>query len=225
MPGQPTPSPALSLSPLVWFTAILPLATMHLSWLLASWEGYIHWCLPYWADCTSISKTGRNGLAYFVFKGGMIATATQLVALWILNRHWLRSLGAEPSRLIPVLGAIASVALLVYTLSLGHAGDTFRLLRRFGVVAYLGLSFILLALTAHHLLNTRLHSSGKKMLAYSAALLAIALLSLVLDAWLGKAYDRIEDAFEWWLILLLNIQLLWLASLWQRSKLVISIDH
>jgi len=225
MPGQPTPSPALSLSPLVWFTAILPLVTMHLSWLLASWEGYIHWCLPYWADCTSISKTGRNGLAYFVFKGGMIATATQLVALWILNRHWLRSLGAAPSRLMPVLGAIASLALLVYTLSLGHAGDTFRLLRRFGVVAYLGLSFILLALTAHHLLNTRLRSNGKKMLAYSAALLAIALFSLVLDAWLGKAYDRIEDAFEWWLILLLNIQLLWLASLWQRSKLVISIDH
>ena len=196
---------------------------MHLSWLLASWEGYIHWCLPYWADCTSISKTGRNGLAYFVFKGGMIATATQLVALWILNRHWLRSLGAEPSRLMPVLGAIASVALLIYTLSLGHAGDTFRLLRRFGVVAYLGLSFILLALTAHHLLDTRLRSSGEKMLAYSAALLAIALFSLVLDAWLGKAYDRIEDAFEWWLILLLNIQLFWLARLWKRSGLAISI--
>ena len=223
MHSHTTPSAPLPLGHLAWFSALLPLVTMHLSWLLASWEGYIHWCVPYWADCTSISKTGRNGLAYFVFKGGMIATATQLVALWILNRHGLRSLGAGPSRLMPVLGTIASVALLTYTLSLGHAGDTFRLLRRFGVVAYLGLSFILLAITAHHLLSTRLRRSGQKMLAYSAALLAIALFSLVLDAWMGSDYDRIEDAFEWWLILLLNLQLFWLARLWKGSELAISI--
>lgn len=225
MPHPQHSAPSLFISQLAWFTAFLPLVTMHVSWLLASWEGYIPWCNPYWADCTSISKTGRNGIAYFVFKGGMIATAIQLIAVWIVNRLWLRSLGATPSIAIPLIGAIASLALILYTLSLGHAGDTFRLLRRFGVVAYLGLSFVLLVMTAKHLLATSLHRSGRAMLAYCAMVLAIALFSLVLDGWMGGAYDRIEDAFEWWLILLLNLQLFWLASLWQRSKLAISIVH
>jgi hypothetical protein len=48
-------------------------------------------------------------------------------------------------------------------------------------------------------------------------LLGLGVLSLVLDAVLGAGYQRFEDAFEWWLALLLNGYFLLLARLWQRE--------
>lgn len=202
---------------LCFLAAALSLATIHLSWLLASLEGFIHWCNPYWADCVSISKTGRNGIAYFVFKGGIITACVLQALVWWLCAYWLQSLASSRGRALPWLGMAAALALVVYTLSLGHAGDTFRLLRRFGVVLFIALSFICLVLCAAGLQQSRLKGAGNGLLAYSLFTLTLALGSLVLDAVMGEDYNRIENAFEWWLLLLLNLQLFWLAHLWRRS--------
>ncbi|WP_082633364.1 hypothetical protein [Lacimicrobium alkaliphilum] len=198
-------------------TGLLPMLTMHLSWLAASIQGHLEWCNPYWLHCHSVSSTGRYGLGYFIFKGGMIPALVLLSWYWWLNQQWLNRLSNHHSQKLCVLGLIASPALLIYTLSLGHVGDTFYLLRRAGVVIYLGLTFIaqllLSAALARHI------TQGKVLLRLSFATLAIALFSLLLDALPAVDYKSMEDAFEWLLILLLNLHVLIVAWLWKIHNL------
>ena len=47
----------LSFVPVV--VALLPLAAIHLCYLLAAYLGHVPWCLPYVDSCTSISAAGR----------------------------------------------------------------------------------------------------------------------------------------------------------------------
>lgn len=122
--------------------ALVPMLTIHLSWLVSSAQGHLQWCNPYWLDCHSVSATGRYGLAYFIFKGGMIPALVLLACYWWINQQWLHIVTTNRSQKLFLLGITASFALLIYTLSLGHVGDTFYLLRRAGVVIYLGLTFI-----------------------------------------------------------------------------------
>ncbi len=206
-------------SHLAYLAAATLLLTMHLSFFVSVWQGYIDWCNPYWADCVSISRSGRHGLAYFIFKGGMLPAALMLAVFWQLNCLWLRSMDIRDRacRMLVALGWIASLALLIYTLSLGHSGETFRSLRRFGVVSFLGLSFINFALLASALKKTPLQRQGRYLQNSSAAILTVAILSLALDALLGAGYDRLENAFEWWLVLLLISQLFGVALMWERS--------
>lgn len=202
--------------PLPLGTAILILATIHSAFALTVWQGYIPFCVPYWADCISISHSGRHGIAYFVFKGGMIPATVLLGFFWHLCQAWLSQLGIRQAGLTGI-AACASLALLVYTLALGHSGDTFRLLRRFGVVLFFGLSFVNFALLARALAKTPLRQPAHLLSRACAVILGIALFSLGLDAALGDHYDRLENAFEWWLTLLLIALLAWVGWLWRRT--------
>ena len=66
-------------------------------------------------------------------------------------------------------------------------------------------------------LSEGLAKQGKRLLRFSAAILALATVSLVLDLGLGDDYDRVENTFEWWLVLLLNLHLAWIVALWRTS--------
>ena len=198
--------------------AVLPLITIHACFIIALLEGHIHGCVPYALDCVSVSHTGRYGSAYFVFKGGMIVTTVLLFMTWHLMRFWLEALGSQRRPSLFWLALIGSLALLIYTLALGHTGDTFYLLRRFGVVLFLLCTFIAQVNCANAVSHIpTLQTSGHKLLRFSAVILAIAIFSLVLDAAMGGTYDRVENAFEWWLILLLNVQQWRLVSLWRKT--------
>ncbi|WP_372749369.1 hypothetical protein [Litorivivens sp.] len=201
---------------LPWATALLLLATLHTSFAITGWEGFISWCNPYWADCISISHSGRHGLAYFVFKGGMIPAAVLLWLFWYLNTHWLTTIGQRQAGLIAI-ASVASLALLVYTLVLGHSGDGFRTLRRFGVVLFFGLNFVNFVLLAKALFRSHQPQLGRVLTRASAVTLGVALISLLLDALLGDAYDRLENAFEWWLSLMLTGLLVYVGQLWQHT--------
>jgi hypothetical protein len=56
-------------------------------------------------------------------------------------------------------------------------------------------------------------------------MLLIGILSVILDVVLGTNYDRMEDAFEWTLALLLNIYFAALALCWrcEDARLVVRI--
>ena len=132
----------LSPVPIAWLAALLPLVTIHLCFVVSAAEGHIDWCLPYWDGCSSISRAGRHGTAYFLFKGGMIPALVMQALFWTLNRRWLRACGGPDQRSLMIMGWVAAFCLLLYTLTLGHRGDTFHLLRRIGVMGYFGLTFI-----------------------------------------------------------------------------------
>jgi len=201
--------------------ALVPLLTIHLTFFVSVIEGYVSFCIPYWDSCTSISRTGRHGTAYFIFKGTMLPAAIVGVLFWWGNRVWLAQLGLRSTSVawVPWLGLVAGLALGAYTVALGHEGDGFNLMRRIGVVLYLSLTFLCELLISGAL---RLHPSWSRpargLLGLCQLTLAVGILSVLLNAFAPELYRRTDDAFEWVFALLINVHALWLALLWRRSR-------
>ncbi|MGM0767946.1 MAG: hypothetical protein ACQEV6_07970 [Pseudomonadota bacterium] len=210
--------------PLWWLAlaaGLIPLLTIHTTFLVSILEGHVSFCIPYWDSCTSISRTGRHGTSYFIFKGTMLPAAILGILFWWLNGRWLQQLGVytRGAAWVPWLGLVACVALGAYTLALGHAGEGFNLIRRIGVVLYFALTFICELLVSAGLRTHPLwHRSGTRLLNLCQLTLCVGILSVILDGVVPEFYDRKDDAFEWILALLINAHALWLAWLWRKSR-------
>lgn len=210
--------------PLWWIaitTALIPLITIHTTFIVSAMEGYVDWCVPYWDSCASISRTGRHGTSYFIFKGTMLPAALLGMTFWWLNARWLRTLGTagKSPAWLPWLGLVAGIALGAYTLALGHRGDEFQLIRRIGVVLYFALTFIAQLLLSASLQTVhRWSQSGRYLLKLCQMVLAVGLVSVAMDGVAPVLHERFEDAFEWVLALMINLHALWVAILWRRTR-------
>ena len=235
---------AWPLWPLPLACSALLLLASHGSWLLAVATGHLGWCIPYGPDCHSISATGRELPARLLFKPLLIAGATLLVLHWFLVARWLRGLGVGGSRppRMAWLGAAGALCLIPYAAALGEGGDSALLLRRLGAVLGFSLSFLAQLLLVDALSRPAPSCRHDSVLATAppttaatvatlpwqrnegllrlswwlvVAMLALGLASALLApfAW----HDRIDDGIEWWLALLLNLNLALTAPLWRRS--------
>lgn len=211
----------------LWWLALaaglLPLLTIHTTFTVSVLEGHVQACVPYWDNCTSISRTGRHGSAYFIFKGAMLPAALLGLLFWWLNAAWLRQLGCRPraSAWLPWLGLVAGLALAAYTMALGHGGDTFNLIRRIGVVLYFALTFInQLLLSAALKGHVTWGETGQRLLWLCQFTLTVGMVSVFMEGLLPALHDQVENAFEWVLALLLNVHAIWVALLWRRSGYV-----
>jgi hypothetical protein len=214
---------SLRIWPLALLCAALPFITIHLSFLVSAVEGNVRWCFPYWETCSSISRAGRYGTAYFIFKGGMIPASVLMVFYWTLNRVWLRGLQLTGGTALPWLGLVSSLALLIYTLALGHAGDLFNLMRRAGVIGWFGLTFIAqLQLGALLRAHPQWGHAGRRLVQLSLLTLLLGLVSVVVGLVVPERHDELENAFEWTLALLLNLHAFAIALLWRRSGFALS---
>lgn len=209
--------------PLWWVAlaaSLIPLLTFQTTYVVSALEGHVPWCVPYWDSCTSISRTGRYGTSYFIFKGTMMPAAVAGAVFWLLNGRWLRQLGAQGASVawLTWLGFGACLGLVIYTLVLGHIGETYFAIRRVGVILYFSLTFI-----AQLLISSRLRllphwsRQGQRLLWLCELTLAIGIVSVILQGVVPDVYDNIDDAFEWTFALLINIHALWVAMLWRRS--------
>jgi hypothetical protein len=63
------------------------------------------------------------------------------------------------------------------------------------------------------------------MLRICLLLLALGVLTVALDAWDEDVYDAVEDAFEWNLSLLLQLNFLLGYVLWRRAGLTLDLRH
>jgi hypothetical protein len=202
-------------------TGLVPLLTIHATFAISVLEGYVELCVPYWDSCTSISRTGRYGTSYFIFKGTMLPAALLGILFWWLNSRWLRQLGVHSSGVawIPWLGLVASVSLGAYTMALGHEGDGFNLIRRIGVVLYFSLTFICELLVSAGLRSHPLWKHiGMRLLNLCQITLGVGILSVILEGAVPAFHDTREDAFEWILAFLINAHALWLAFLWRKNR-------
>ena len=201
--------------------ALVPLLTIHITFAVSVLEGHVSLCIPYWDSCTSISRTGRHGTSYFIFKGTMLPAALLGILFWWLNSRWLRQLGIHTrgTAWIPWLGLIASVSLAAYTLALGHSGDGFNLIRRIGVVLYFSLTFICELLVSSGLRShPQWNRTGTRLLQFCLATLSVGIVSVIIDGVAPEFHDTKDDAFEWVLALMINLHALWLALLWRRNR-------
>ncbi len=217
-----TTSPtAARLAPLAWATALLPLVTMHVCYLLSASEQLVPWCLPWFEGCTSISRASRSGIAYFVFKAGMLPACVFMLLFWWSNRYWLRQLGVEPG-VWWWLGMLAALPLALYTVVLGHAGETPYMLRRIGVVGFFGLTFLAQLGLSASLRHSAMSAAGRSLLRLCGFTLLVGIVSLILGVIWPEHYDTMDDGFEWALAVLINLHTLWVAWLWQRSGFAVN---
>lgn len=231
MPGDRGTFP---LHRLVWAQALLPFVTIHLTYLVSAFHGQVEWCVPYWESCTSISATGREVPAKFLFKLGMIPAALIAIALWWLTAQWRRQAAptshARSLALLPWIGAAAAIFLILYTVTLGEEGEAAGTLRRSGVILAFALTYLaqllmtrLLGELATARADPWLQAWHARLLALMVLLLCVGLLSLALDAALGPRYDEVEDAFEWVMALLLNLYFAGLALVLRREGVSVAL--
>lgn len=210
----------LRLADLAWCCAILPFLTTHVCYLMAAYGGHVDWCVPYWDSCTSISATGRQLPEKVLFKLGMLPAALLSMLFWWGLFQWIAKnpdQGESGPKKLPVtmlvIGTLAALFLMLYTLALGEQGDTYQRVRRTGITLSFAFTFMAQLLSTRLLANS---GSGPakiwrpRLLALLICLLLVGLTSVVLDGLLGDDYDAMEDAFEWWMALMLNG---WYASI------------
>jgi hypothetical protein len=207
-PTWPGPDPAR----LAFACFLLPVTVVHACYALATAAGYLPACVPYLDGCTSISATGRHGLAYLVFKAGILPTAALLALFWRAAGDWLGELGdgsERARRWVRWLGFTGAAFLVLYTVFLGHKGDFYNLMRRFGVTLYFGASYLAVIVLVSRL--ERLARAGstavprrlrRGLVALVTVLLALGLGSIPVSNFVADK-DPIENAIEWVFTLLL----------------------
>lgn len=207
--------------------ALLLFVAAHLAWWLSLRAGYIEPCNPYWDGCTSISRAARHGLGNHLFRLLALPCAVLLAAHWWLASRWVG--GSAPSRLLAVLGAAAAVALGVYAAFLGTEGAAYGFLRRYGITVFFGCGYL-----AQLLFLRRWRGSVRPlqripwgaMLAVCIAMLLLGVVNVVADAMMQDRdrQDRLENALEWQLGLLLAFWYLLQAWAWRAQRLLLSLD-
>ncbi|KAF1715802.1 hypothetical protein CSC71_00740 [Pseudoxanthomonas sangjuensis] len=204
------------------------LVAAHLAWWLSIRGGYIEACNPYWHGCTSISRAARHGLGNYLFRLLMLPNALLLAIHWWLCRHWLRGTGGERdaagARLLAI-GLVSAHALAVYVAFLGTQGHVYAFMRSYGVVLYFGFGY-LAQLVFVYLAGKRGRLPPGMTLAMKALcglMLALGLFKLGCDLLVDdeQAKDRIADAVEWQLGLLLAGWYLLQAWAWRGERVLL----
>ena len=203
------------------FTGLIPIVSVHLTYLISASQGFVPWCIPYVDSCVSISATGRYGAAFFLFKGTMIPAAMLLMAFWFLSFLWLRRLGDHgryPTAIF-YIGVIGAIFLIVYTVALGAAGETLRLQRRIGITIYFAFTFFSQLLMTYRLgvLKDTKIRIYLQMISYTV--LAVGLCTVALGLLLDNYEQDYENAFEWVAALLIHLYFLVIWYAWRQDKL------
>jgi hypothetical protein len=220
----------INVRPIALWAALLPFLAVNLTYLLAASQGLVDWCFPYIDSCTSISATGRHPPASYLFRATMIPAALFMMAYWWLTHAWLAQVGQDSPafgrrmhRAMLILGVLACLGLIMYVTVLGEVGQAWRMQRRTGAVLFFSFTFLAQLLLVAQLRWLRRHlprvpaALPTAMLVNCITLLLLGVLTVILDAWDGTWYDTVEDAFEWVLALLLQVNFLFGYLLWRRA--------
>ncbi|HET6397276.1 MAG TPA: hypothetical protein VFF91_10595 [Pseudoxanthomonas sp.] len=214
-----------------WMLPLAIAATMlvsaHLAWALSVQAGHIEACNPYWDGCTSISRAARHGLGNHLFRLLMLPCALLLALHWWLAGEWLRqgdARGADGAWLL-AFGIAAAQALAVYVAFLGTDGPAYAFLRRYGVTVYFGCGYLaqLWFLRIARRRGRLRRPMRMAMAGVCLAMLGIGVFKLLADLTLDDParMDRLENALEWQLGLLLAGWYLLQAWLWRGERVAL----
>jgi hypothetical protein len=202
----------------------LPLVSVHLTAVIAMSFDNIITCIPYYSNCYSISATGRGYPEYFVFKGLLIPTAIFMMAYWLMLHQWIIQLSHKKLRpcTVTTMGIIASIALIVYTVTLGAEGEPYALARRIGVVFYFAFTSFghLILLRYLDKLETEqldIVEQQNRLLISATVLIGTAILSAFVGFIWDEFWDNWENAYEWWFSLLMISMFYQVAIMWQKT--------
>lgn len=217
-------------------TGLLPIIAVFGSYWIAASSGHVPACNPFLDGCTSVSATGRQPPASYLFKGAMLPQSIILSCYWLFNVAWLRALtvsaGQVPrnTSVIATFGVTGSLFLILYVSFLGSQEPFYEFMRRYGVYMYFLLNVIAQIVLATKVLPVarglrmqRLVNLTMVQLVLAWFPFALGALNLVLKATLensGPAESRIEWIFA------MQMQLFFLVSYfsWKETAFSMTFD-
>ncbi|WP_334028479.1 hypothetical protein [Alteromonas sp. P256] len=209
----------------------LPFIAVHTTLLIGIFVGNLEPCNPYWSSCHSISATGRQYPEFFVFKALLIPTAVLMSAYWLLLYQWVQQVteGAYKAKPLVLMGIIASIALVIYTVTLGAEGNAYGLARRIGVIFYFAFSAFAHLLLLGYVDKVDTHHlnivTEQNRLSISATILIVtAIFSAIVGYVFPEFWDEWENAYEWWFSLLMISMFYQVGSMWKKTQFSLSLS-
>ena len=135
---------------LFWFGSVI-------GYIYAGLEQYVPWCIPHFEGCTSVSKAGRYGTSFYLFKLLLIPATVLLFIFWIDLYRWQRFqriLSTRLTLLILVCGCIGAIFLITHLTALGLECDICRTVRNYGTKGFFVFSITALWILYFHLRST-----------------------------------------------------------------------
>ena len=109
----------------------VPVLTVIIAYFFSSLGGYVEWCLPLLDGCTSISKVGRYGISFYLYKILIIPSVILMIIFW-----YQVNLNIYQSKLLLFLSTTSCIFLIIYLLALGFDGKIYRFMREIGIFLF-----------------------------------------------------------------------------------------
>jgi hypothetical protein len=213
---------ATDVSALPLWAAVLSLVTFNACYLVAVSLDHLPACVPYLSGCTSVSSTARMPPESLIFKVGMLPLAPiVLLTWWRLAAFLDDGLGTPRLPALRVLGIMAALSLLLYTLTLGIAGDEYRSLRRLGINGFALSTFVsqLIFVFSYRPMQTGATRTAWLWLVVICLAVPAVAIAGELAKWARLPRRPVNNVIAWNALLL---QCLWyglLSRLWYRHKI------
>ena len=167
---------------------LLPVLTVVISYFFSSLGGYVEWCLPLLDGCTSISKVGRYGVSFYLYKIFIIPSVILMIIFWYQINKYIHK-----SNLLLFLSITSCIFLIIYLFALGFEGKIYRFMREIGIFVFFILSPVCQALLVFVISDNKISSKfSLKILLYLYLLFLVGyLLILPLDN------SNYENVIEW----------------------------
>ena len=135
------------------FIFLIPVLTVIISYFISSFGGFVDWCMPLIDGCTSISKVGRYGISFYLYKIFIIPSVILMIIFWYqVNKYIYKS------NLLMFLSITSCIFLIIYLLALGFDGKIYRFMREIGIFIYFILTPMCQTLLAFSISNNKIRS-------------------------------------------------------------------
>ena len=167
---------------------LLPVLTVVISYFFSSLGGYVEWCLPLLDGCTSISKVGRYGVSFYLYKIFIIPSVILMIIFWYqINKYIYKS------NLLLFFSITSCIFLIIYLFALGFEGKIYRFMREIGIFVFFIFSPVCQTYLVFSISNNKIRSKFSLKTLLSLYLLFVVgyLLILPLDN------SNYENVIEW----------------------------
>ena len=166
---------------------LVPVLTIFVSYLISASNGYVDWCMPIIEGCTSISKVGRYGLSFYLYKIFIIPSLILMIYFWLKAY-----LNIYKNIVLIFLSVVACLFLIIYLIALGFDGQIYRFMREIGIFVF----FVLMPICQSWLTISTSHNFLNKFFLYLIILIFIGLACVYLSI-LSLDNDNYENIIEW----------------------------
>ena len=166
---------------------LVPVLTIFVSYLISASNGYVDWCMPIIEGCTSISKVGRYGLSFYLYKIFIIPSLILMIYFW--SKAYLN---IYKNLVLIFLSVVACLFLIIYLIALGFDGKIYRFMREIGIFVF----FVLMPICQAWLTISTSYNFLNKFFPYLIIFIFIGLACIYLSL-LPLDNDNYENIIEW----------------------------